>query len=322
MSAWEPDSLLEGHVSQTIPLTDEPTYAFEPEGSLEATLVRRGQRHHRRAMLYVHGWSDYFFQSHLGEALNSMGRDFYAIDLRRYGRSLKHGQLAGYVPSLEQYFVELDEAVARIRAEGHERLEIMGHSTGGLVVSLYAAARPGTFDAVVLNAPWIEWQGSSLARPAMHPFMRAVSKVAPTTALPSADNGFYRRSISLEEDGEWDYDLHLKGDPAFLVRVGWLEAVLAGQARVAAGLDIDAPILVLTSARSTVNLVGGKWTDDHLASDIVLDVNRIAERAPYLGARVMLVRLEGALHDVMLSNGEVRGLAAEEIERFLTAYAG
>lgn len=321
MSAWEQDPLLEGHVSQTIPLPDEPTYAFEPEGSLVATLIRRGDRHHTRAVLYIHGWSDYFFQAHLSDAMASMGRDFYAIDLRRYGRSLKHGQLAGYVPSLEHYFVELDEAVARIRAEGHEHLELMGHSTGGLVASLYAAARPGTFSAVILNAPWIEWQGSSLARPAMHPLMRAVSAVAPTTPLPSADNGFYRRSISLDEDGEWEYDTDLKGDPAFRVRIGWLEAVLAGQARVAAGLAIDAPILVLTSAKSTVNLVGGKWSDDHLASDIVLDVNRIAERAPFLGARVVLIRLEGALHDVMLSGLAIREQAVAEIERFLAAYA-
>lgn len=321
MSAWSADPLLDGYVAQTIDLKSEPTYALEPEGSLVATLIRREHTSGGRALLYIHGWSDYFFQAHVADAVSDMGFDFYAIDLRRYGRSLRQGQLAGYVPSLEQYFVELDEACARIRDEGHDEIVLSGHSTGGLVAVLYAAARPGAFSALVLNSPWLEWQGSSLARPAVHPLMRAVSAVAPTTALPSMDNGFYRRSVSKTEEGEWDYDLRLKGDPSFLVRIGWLEAVMAGQAKVAQGLGITAPILVLTSTKSMSGLIGGKWSDELKSVDSVLDVDRIVERVPKLGNRVMLVRLEGAMHDVMLSRKEVREQAIAEVGTFLGAYA-
>ena len=59
-----------------------------------ATLVRRaGGERSAHAVLYLHGWNDYFFQTHLADVLRRAGFDFYALDLRRYGRSLRLGQL-------------------------------------------------------------------------------------------------------------------------------------------------------------------------------------------------------------------------------------
>ena len=40
-------------------------------------------------MLYLHGWNDYFFQTHVADYLTDLGYDFYAVELRRYGRSLR-----------------------------------------------------------------------------------------------------------------------------------------------------------------------------------------------------------------------------------------
>lgn len=40
------------------------------------------------AVIYLHGWSDYFFHHRLADYYASLGIAFYAIDLRRYGRSL------------------------------------------------------------------------------------------------------------------------------------------------------------------------------------------------------------------------------------------
>lgn len=320
MSEWVADPLLPGHSCRTIPLPDEPTYAFEPEGSLVATLVRRAEPRHRRAVLYVHGWSDYYFQAHLAEAYDELGYDFHAIDLRRYGRSLRDGHLAGYTPDLTQYEVELDAALDIIRERDYEAIALSGHSTGGLVASLYADARPGTFQALLLNSPWIELQGSPIRRAYMHPLMRTVAAVAPTTVIPLADNGFYLRSISKLFEGEWDFDDTLKGSRAFHVRVGWLQAVMAGQARIERGLSIDCPVLVLTSGRSVGSLVGGEWSEEFREADAVLDVRRIAERAHDLGPHVTLIRLDGALHDIALSAAPVRERAFELLGRFLRAW--
>lgn len=315
---WAPDSELDGYEQFTIELPEEPTYALEPEHSLVATLVRRASPGRSRAVFYVHGWSDYFFQSHLGDEMDALGYDFYAIDLRRYGRSLRPKQLAGYVSKLDDYFVELDAAIEAIRVDGHDEIVLMAHSTGGLIGALYANERPETFAAVILNSPWLELQANPMLRPTAQPMFTAAGAVAPTTVVPMADNGFYRRSISAAEDGEWDYNHNLKGDPAFHVRIGWLSAILQGHGRVAAGLHIDCPVLVATSVRTNFHR---SWEDEMLSADTVLDVDRIAERASRLGNLVVLARIEDGLHDLVLSRPEVRASVFDQYRRFLDAYA-
>lgn len=313
MTRWVPDTQLSGYQQRQIDLAEEPTYALEPDGSLVATVVRRNEPSSERAVLYVHGWNDYFFQTHLADEMAGLGYDFYAVDLRRYGRSLRKGQLAGYIADLRDYFVELDAALEVVRDEGHDDIVLMGHSTGGLTTALYADERPGTFSALVLNAPWLEAYGNTLLRPAIS----AARAVAPTTAVPVADGGYYRRSISVTEEGEWDYDTNLKGDPAFRPRVGWLAAVSHGHARIADGLRIDCPVLVAISERS---LFSRAWSEEQSLADIVLDVNLIAARAPMLGNTVAIVRVPDAMHDLTLSSKDVRAVVFEEYARFLRCY--
>ncbi len=317
MTTWSPDPLLGSFECATIDLSDAPVYAGEPEGSLRATLVRRNAPVRRRAMLYLHGWSDYFFQKHLAEEMAADDYDFYALDLRRYGRSLRQGQLAGFVTDLSAYHVEIDEAVRIIRDEGHDELVLMGHSTGGLIAALWANVHPGAIEGLVLNSPWLELHGYPAVRPALLPMFSAARSLSPTAVLPLTETGFYRRSISASEEGAWDYNLNLKGDKAFSVRVGWLAAIMQGHAKVSAGLTVDAPVEVLISDRSDFRR---KWSEELRSADIVLDVDTLASRAANLGRHVTLVRIEGGMHDLALSDEPARSRYFEEIRRWLAAY--
>ena len=100
---------------------------------------------------------------------------------------------------------------------------------------------------------------------------------------------------------------------------GWLRAVRRGHARAHRGLDLPAPVLVLTSSASG----HPKEYDETCAStDIVLDVELIRKWAHRLAGHVTLVRVDGALHDVTMSRAPVRKRAFEEIGRWLDAYVG
>ena len=61
-------------------------------------------------MLHVHGFADYFFHTEYAEWWADRGYDFYALDLRKYGRSLRAHQTPNYVADLSEYFAELDLA--------------------------------------------------------------------------------------------------------------------------------------------------------------------------------------------------------------------
>ena len=314
---WDPD-LLDGYVSAEIALPDAGRLPDEPEDvEVVATLVRRDEpRRSRRAVLYVHGWNDYFFQTHLADFWAGLGFDFYALDLRRYGRSARRGHLRGFTANLEEYDAELD-AAADVVAEDHDQLVVMGHSTGGLVTSLWASRRPGRVDALVLNSPWLDLQGSALVRAVGAPVIDALGARSPYAVLRAADPGHYARALHRSLEGEWDYDLDMKLSPGPPIRVGWLRAVIQGQRRVAAGLAIEAPVLVLASTRTSF---ARRWSEDLRVVDTVLDVEQIAARAVRLGRSVTVVRVEEGMHDLVLSAPAVRAQVLVEIERFTRGY--
>ncbi|MFL6025546.1 MAG: alpha/beta hydrolase [Friedmanniella sp.] len=324
MTDWHPD-FLPGYETTDLPLPGAVAAPGEPEDAeLVGTLIRRvgagsvgAGRDRRPAALYLHGWNDYFFQTHLAEAVEAMGFAFYALELRRYGRSLRRGQLRGYITDLDDYALELDAATDLLAAD-HDGLLLMGHSTGGLVASLWASNRPGRVDGLVLNSPWLDLQGSTLVRTIGSPLVEALGSRNPTSVIRlQPDLGFYARALHVLHGGEWDYDTDLKVSPSPPIRAGWLRAILVGHARVAAGLHISAPVLVLASSASDF---ARRWHEGLKLVDTVLDVEQIAARSVRLGSHVTLVRVDEGVHDLVLSAPKIRARVLEEIARWTAAY--
>src|SRR5699024_614754 len=130
-------------------------------------------------------------------------------------------------------------------------------------------------------------------------------------------SGFYARVLHTSLEGEWDYDLPMEWSPSQPVRVGWLRPVLHGHQRVAGGLDIDVPVLVMASDRT---VFGRRWSEDMRRADTVLDVDQIARRATRLGRCVTVVRIAGGLHDLVLSAADAREQTFVEMTRWLRGY--
>lgn len=204
MASWVPDILGKPFAQRTLQLGEDA------DGPLVATLVRSLPSGLLRMLgpladvdvLYVHGWSDYFFQRELARFWNRLGARFYALDLRRYGRSLRPGQAPGYITSLSDYDADISAAL----------------------------------DA------------------------------------------------------------------------------RAGHARVAGGVDVGCPALVLLSRHSTSPM---QWSDQMTSTDSVLVVDDIARTATRIGNAVTVARIDGAIHDVFLSAPAPRDAAYSALERWL-----
>ncbi|MGP9616776.1 alpha/beta hydrolase [Arthrobacter sp. AOP36-A1-22] len=306
MTTWVPDVLGPGFEQLTLEL---------PSGEV-ATLVRYGggiqdwnvPELSGVDVLYIHGWSDYFFQRELAEFWHRAGARFFAIDLRHYGRSLRPGSTPGYITSLDEYD---EEIAAALEAMGRDSasttpLLLMGHSTGGLTATLWAARHPQQVDALVLNSPWLEFQGRDIGRAMMAPLMHAGSWLRPAASLPTIDPGIYTRAVSSQFDGEWDYNLQWRPERGFPLTWAFLNAVFEGQATVADGLDLEIPVLVLLSSRSYLQ---PRWSVEATTADVALNVDVVAERASSLGSDVTIRRIQDAFHDIFLSPAPVRAPA-------------
>ena len=299
------------------------TFALPPddEGEVVATLVsRRAAAPTTRAVLHVHGFADYFFQTPAADYWVGRGYDFYALDLRKYGRSLRPHQTPNFVTDLQHYYPELDEAFRRITArDGHDHVVVSAHSTGGLVTPLWARDHEVPVAGMVLNSPWLDLQGSFLLRTAATRAIDQIGARRPYLAIPREVTGLYAMSLHEDHHGEWPFDLAWKPLESWPVYAGWLRAVRRGHARVHRGLGLSMPVLVLTSGTSARPKT---WDDTCSSSDIVLDVRQIRKWAHTLSDHVTLVKVEGAVHDVTLSRADVRARAFDEISRWHDAHVG
>lgn len=323
---WTQDILGQGFEQQTLKLDD----------GAHATLVRyRGLSSEwpqdrdgledpglDADVLYVHGWSDYFFQKHVAEFWHRLGARFYALDLHNYGRSLDTGMVPGFVTNLADYDADIEAALEAMGRSGEDAgaghperpLILLGHSTGGLTLSLWAHRHPGVASALILNSPWLEFQATELGRRAIAPLVGLRAKFHPLTPLPPVDPGIYTRAVSATFDGEWDYNLQWRPDRGFPITPAFLDAVFRGQATVAAGLGLDVPVLVLLSDKSYLQ---PKWSADALTADVALNVDAVAHRSLSLADTVTISRLPNALHDIFLSPEPIRREAFERIGRWL-----
>jgi alpha-beta hydrolase superfamily lysophospholipase len=312
IDAAVPDVLGDGWVRRTIHLHDDE------RGAAVATLVHRSAPDpSRTAVLYVHGFVDYFFHPHVADALAAgaagHAAELYALDLRDYGRSIRPGREPNDTHELAVYAEEIDAAVHELHRT-HDRVVLLGHSTGGLVAALWADARRGRglVDAVVLNSPWLDLRGSWLERTVLTwALVGVVGRVAPDLVV-SHLAPHYGQALHIGTGGEWDYDLTWKPHDGFPVRAGFVRAVRRGQARVARGLAIDVPVLVLTSDATGPD---DRWHEGLVTSDSVLDVADMRRLAPRLGPDVTLVEIAGGAHDLALSPAPAR-------EAYLRAVTG
>ncbi|NLS10111.1 alpha/beta hydrolase [Nesterenkonia sp. MY13] len=318
----EPDTWVEDYLTgcsrMTLPLGED----FE--GTVSATLVRcerlpESAEAPAPPVLQVHGWSDYFFNLPMAHKWVDRGHRFYALDLRKYGRSLRDHQTPGHIEDLAEYDAELNAAVEVIARENPEAGPpiVVGHSTGGLVTALWAQRHPESASALVLNSPWLELPGHSPARAAAEGIVTPLTLVSSTATLKVPRLETYWESLSDQAHGEWDLHPRWRPRKSFPMTMGWLKAVFAGHRQVYHGLDMDTPVLVLLSTRTAYRT---NWSQDCQESDSVLDVELLARRAPKLSRRVTVVRVPGAMHDIFASAEPVRLAAFEEASRWLRAY--
>ena len=281
--AWQPDRLLPGFEALELPAPDDY------DGRVVATLVRpaggAAAGAVRGTVLYVHGFVDYFFQRHMAERFAAEGYAFYAIDLRKHGRSLLPHQHACFCKDIAEYHDDLTRALEEIGGD----VLLAGHSTGGLVCSLYCfeGKLKNNIRALWLNSPFFDWRDSHKGKLRVAQMLGWLSPFMndPKAVLPA-----YVRSLHKNWDGEWDFDLSLKPLLGFPAYFGWVRAIFAAHAKVHAGLKLDVPVLSMHSDEA----------------DIVLDWKQVASWSRTLGSNVTVLPFPGALHDLVLSRREIR----------------
>lgn len=309
---WHPD--ISGPGFEQLTIRQKPDYS----GYSFTTVVRRMANCPAggRGVLYVHGFNDYFFQKEMADSFAAHGIDFYAVDLRRYGRSHRKGERQFDVRNIDEYYGDIDSALAVMNAGGITDVTLMGHSTGGLITASYMARKPSPLvKRLILNSPFLDWNLGKMEK-----WVWAVDllgAVAPGVKISQGDSEAYSESLLRDRHGEWDYNTDWKLRHSPDVTAGWVRAIdLAQNYLHKHPYSIHVPILLMYSAQS---YQGSEWSAEVSRSDAVLDVADIKYYGMRLSHDVHPVKVNGGLHDLMLSAPGVRKALYPVIFRWLGA---
>ncbi|CAF3740275.1 unnamed protein product [Rotaria sp. Silwood1] len=261
-----------------------------------------------KAVLYLHGYNDYFFHDHVCAQFLDFGYDFFALDMRKCGRSIispEQDQYRHYCVDMHEYDEEISLAIEHMNKQAEEytnkKFTLLGHSTGGLTACLYAISGPkrNDIDALILNSPNLVELDMSIIQSTLVSLLIAMNGSRDIIA------GWNGRSLHVSHKGEWNFDTTKK--PIGIVRIhgAFFAACRRAQLEVTQnGTSIKCPILFMSSNRSMKS--EKIWRDEYAEVDLVLNVESIRRAAGMLGQHVTICPIEKANHDVFLSKKPVR----------------
>jgi alpha-beta hydrolase superfamily lysophospholipase len=310
---YVPDVLGNGFEKRTLALTDDY------EGTVIATVIRRKSVFKsKKAVLYIHGFNDYFFQEIMAQQFNQQGFHFYALDLRKYGRSyLKHQKLNN-VRSILEYDEEIKRVLQIIKSEDNDQILLKGHSTGGLIVTNYAVNHLNSayFNGVICNSPFYDFNLPIVLRELGIPIISFLGKYFPNLRISVKFSKVYGHSLHEDEQGEWNYFLYWKPHQIPKVNLGFIRAIYKAQQNIRHKATIDVPLLVLFSDKSVDEK---QWSEKLQFADAVLSVKQIKTVAEKINGDVTTCEIKNALHDVVLSKKPFREKAYQKIFEWTAA---
>lgn len=291
-------------------------HAKDYSGQVRSSLVTiDDSTKHNAAILYIHGFNDYFYQKELAYKFRDKGYAFYAVDLRKYGRSLLSNQKKCQVRDYKEYIPDIDSAVHVIKKAGYDKIVLMGHSNGGLVASYYIMKSPDApISALILNSPFLDWNLGALE--SVVNLVSGIGVLFPNISLKSGSGCAYGESLHSDYHGEWNFNTDWKSIQPINVDLGWVRAVNSAQHYLRKNkFSISIPILLMYSSR-TINAVD--WSPEVDCADVVLDVDDIRNYGLQLGIEVSTRGVVNGKHDLFLSSPEVRERLYESVFDWLS----
>ena len=290
------------------------------EGKVIATLIRKKSTQiTSKAVLYIHGFIDYYFQTEMAEQFNQHGFDFYALDLRKYGRSHLPHQRFYNVHELSEYDAEISQSLKIIAEEGHNSVLLCGHSTGGLICTRYIAhhLNHALIKALWLNSPFFDFNLSNVEKKLALPMLSKLGEKFPNITIPNRINKWYVPSIHKIFYGEWNFNLEWKPIAIPKVPLGFIHAIYQAQQEIHKGVYINIPTLIMHSDKTTNPK---HWHVRAQSSDIVLNIKDIKHTGHQLKGPITLCEIHNGVHDLVLSSQQTRKIVYNKLFKWLDAH--
>ena len=304
----------EKYETQVLPFYSSGRFGgFSGAGGLKISTVVFDRKDSRGALVILPGKSEtYLKYAELFYDLQDLPLSLYAMDHRGMGFSQRPlpDRLKMHVERFGQYVEDLAAFVDTVvKADGHKKLYLLGHSTGALIAALYMEQHPETLQAGVLCSPFFDVAigpvpgfvtrtlARLLDRPGRKeqygPGQRDIKR--PEFRSNRITNSYPRWSLWEEQIIPNTEAIQFGG-----VTNHWLrESLVAGQRAVREAGKITVPLLLLQAEQDSMVRLGAQ--------------DRFCRRAPECTRAL----IRGAKHEILIEEDNTRAEAIARIKGFL-----
>ncbi|WP_191602376.1 alpha/beta hydrolase [Marinomonas algicola] len=285
-----------------------------------------------KAILYLHGYTDYFFQADLAKDMQSNGYGFYALDLQGYGRSIRSYSPPNDCESLDQYFNDLAIALDIMQQDGIEDVVILAHSTGGLIASRFLQEctsksnrqrdksntqthKSPKIIGLILNSPFLCLPFPPHKIKQMTGLISLLTRLFPFYKKQTYEDKLYAKTLHKKFGGEWDYRLDFKPSGGFYLSFKWLQEIIRNQDQLTKHA-INLPTLLCHSQKSTYNAT---TVAEMSQGDGALDVDSMTLAAKSIYQNLTTHAIPHGFHDLYLSPLKARQDYLSAISNWLNA---
>ena len=215
----------------------------------------------KAAVFLIHGFGEHAGRyQHIADDLATHGYSLYAFDLRGHGKS--DGE-RGFINTFDDFVVDTAAALNRFDAVRNGLPAFhMGHSMGGLILTLYVTSRPLKTNGLVFSSPFL--QLATDVSPVLQALSGVIAAVLPK--LPMGDLESEAISRDVEEVRKYQDDpLVFHGKIVARTGARMLRATAYARKAVRAIKD---PLLVFHGTDDRLAAFeGGDWLHVHAASE-------------------------------------------------------
>jgi alpha-beta hydrolase superfamily lysophospholipase len=159
--------------------------------------------------------------------------------------------------------------------------------------------------------PWIQ-------KKTIIPILGLLGRLNSDINLPIGFSRFYGKSLHENDFGEWNYNLKWKPHVAPSINAGWVNAIYQGHKKIANGIIINKPILILHSLKS---IYPEEWSEELFTGDAILNVVDIKEKSKLINAsQKEVIAVDNTIHDMVLSRKPAREKVFEVIFDWLDTH--
>ena len=252
-----------------------------------------------KAIIWIPGFNDYFYNFYIGNKFVENGYDIYAISLNNYMTNQNENKFN--CNSSSEIINSIDKLIEEIiNIKLYNNYYLYGHSMGGLIAVNYLeyGKYKNLFKKLILNSPFFDFNLDTITKFILNYIIYYLAYLFPRCELRKKT--YVPNYLSLNISKRFYINLNYKTDYLCQIYFSWIKSISTLQYNIfRSRINLKIPIFVLYCDKTTI------FENDNMVGDDTLNVEDIDYYSDNIGDNVKKIKVKNSIHDIFSSSIQV-----------------